>query len=294
MKEDVDAEHYKHLVDLGNIIHETWMGLKSGNEEEILEFRDNHILQDRLLAVFNAKYKHKVKGRGKIDIDISDPRSSPLNLILPSFETLWRVVLRLFLVLQGHDGRKEEYIQILLAFVQNPTPTRFNLELGIGEERISAEYLVKEALRLYPPTRRIRRVFQFADSSSSNHDTIAADVEACQLDTDVWGADALQFEPLRWRKNEISASASAFGVESRDRNFLAFGARPFLCPASHDFGPMVIALLVGIFLGEFSSGGGGKWGLGSNDAADMEDVYSGERLRNERGVYEGVFLESAP
>jgi hypothetical protein len=33
--------------------------------------------------------------------------------------------------------------------------------------------------------------------------------------------------------------------------------------------------------------------LGSNEAADMEAVYSGTRLRDERGVYEGVFLELA-
>jgi hypothetical protein len=291
MKEDVDAEHCKHLVDLGNIIHETWMGMKRENKEEILEFKVNHILQGQLLAVFNVKQHHK--GTGKGNIDINNPRSNPLNLILPSFETLWRIVLRLFLVLHDHDDRKEGYKQIFLDFVQNPTSTQFNLELS--EELISAEYLVKEALRLYPPTRRIRRVFQFADSNSDNHVTVAAaDVEACQLDTDVWGVDALQFKPARWRKVH-----SASGVENRDRNFLAFGARPFLCPASRDFSPMVIALLVGILLEGFPSGDGGdcdgsKWVLGSNDAADMEGVYLGARLRNERGGYEGVFLEWAP
>jgi dihydroceramidase len=122
MKEDVDAERGKHLVDLGNSIHKTWMGMKSGNIRQILGFKENNLLQDRLLAVFNAKH-NKAKNQSKGKIDISDPRSNPLSLILPSFETLWRIVLRLFLVLHGHDDRKEEYKQTLLAFVQNPTPT---------------------------------------------------------------------------------------------------------------------------------------------------------------------------
>ncbi|KAJ0413989.1 hypothetical protein BJY00DRAFT_319276 [Aspergillus carlsbadensis] len=94
MKEDVCAKQNKHLVDLGNIIHSTWMGMKSGNEEEVLEFKDNHILRDRLSAVFNnaeqtkTKTKTKTKGKRKIDVDIDDPASNPLNWILPSFETL--------------------------------------------------------------------------------------------------------------------------------------------------------------------------------------------------------------
>jgi hypothetical protein len=114
----------------------------------------------------------------------------------------------------------------------------------------------------------------------------------------------LQFKPARWRKVQVQAPACASASSSsvveknnRDRNFLALGARPFFCPATHDFGPMVIALLLGIFLEGFPSGGGGgggncdgTWMLGSNDAADMKQVHSARRLRNERGVYEGVFL----
>ncbi|CEL05759.1 hypothetical protein ASPCAL06874 [Aspergillus calidoustus] len=203
------------------------MGMKSGNGEDVLEFKENHTLQGRLSAVFNAK--HKNKGKSKSKIDIHDPHSNPLSWILPGFETLWRIVLRLFPVLDSSQ-REEDYRQILPGFVHSPTPTQFKLESD--DERISAESLVKEALRLYPPTRRIRRAFQFAggstDPNSNNRVevvTAAADVEACQLDTDLWGADAMQFNPARWRKEE---------------NFLAFGDRPFLCPASRGFDPMVI------------------------------------------------------
>ncbi|KAL4993338.1 hypothetical protein BDV10DRAFT_190086 [Aspergillus recurvatus] len=128
IREGVTIES-KHLVDLGTIIHKTWMDMKSGNEE-VIEFKDNSILIDQLSAVF-AKYKVK--------INIQNLHTNPLNLILPSFETLWRIILRLFIVLYN----REDYKQILLDFVQKPTPTQFKFELG--EELISAEFLVKEA-----------------------------------------------------------------------------------------------------------------------------------------------------
>ena len=263
MREGATIEN-RHLVDLGSIIHRTWMDMKCGSEK-VMEFKDNNILKDRLAAVFA---KHNVK------IDFQNPQTNPLNLILPSFETLWRIVLRLFIVL--HNRR--DYKQVFLEFIQKPTPTQFKLELG--KEQISAEFLVKEALRLYPPTRRIRRAWLFAGSKSNR--IIAADVEASQLDTKVWGADALQFNPARWRQTSTSI------VENR--NLLAFGSRPFLCPASHGFGPMVIGLLVGILLSVAGDGYGGKWVLGSDDVADVEEIQSGRRLRNDRGAYERVFL----
>ena len=127
MREGVTTEN-KHLVDLGTIIHRTWMDMKSGSAQ-VMEFKDNSILKDRLSAVFA---KHNVK------IDIQNPHTNPLDLILPGFETFWRIVLRLFIVL--HNCK--DYKQVLLEFVQKPTPTQFKLELG--REHISSELLSKK------------------------------------------------------------------------------------------------------------------------------------------------------
>ncbi|KAL4886034.1 hypothetical protein BJY04DRAFT_213573 [Aspergillus karnatakaensis] len=263
-REGIDLEN-KRLSDLGNIIHKSWMDMKSAREE-VMEFKDNSILKERLSAVF---------GKHEVEAFVKDPQSNPLNLILPSFETLWRIVLRLFLVILNQD----DYHQALLDFVQTPTPTQF--KLALGQDGISAELLVKEALRLYPPTRRIRRAYQFADDDSIT--TVAADIEACQLDKNVWGADALQFNPARWRKGSAS--------DAESRKFLAFGSRPFLCPASNEFGSMMIGLLAGILLGVVTGRTGPEWVLGSDSATDMEELHTGKRLRNDRDAYERVFLE---
>lgn len=64
---------------------------------------------------------------------------------------------------------------------------------------------------------------------------IAADVEACQRDPSIWGLDADKFNPDRW-------------ATLVDRKLLAFGAKPFLCPASTDFGVRIIALLTATLL----------------------------------------------
>ncbi|CBF75663.1 uncharacterized protein ANIA_10435 [Aspergillus nidulans FGSC A4] len=267
MGEDAHLE-FKQLADLGKITNSTWVRMK---EERALEFKDNIVLQACLTAVF---------ANHKTDINILDPGSNPLKLILPSFETVWRIVLRLFIVLHCHDN--EDYKRALLEFVRDPTLTQFRLR---PDNAVSVEFLVKEALRLYPPTRRIRRAFQFPGSSPNNQisNIGRANVEACHLNEEVWGPDALEFMPARWSKMS----------SVQRRSFLAFGGPPFLCPASHAFGPMVIGLLAGVMLDVFGkmNGYGKEWVLGSDDERDMSEVHSRERLRNERDAYGGLFLD---
>ncbi|KAL4820740.1 hypothetical protein BDW67DRAFT_153126 [Aspergillus spinulosporus] len=267
MRDDAHLEN-KHLADLGEIINGTWLIMK---EERALEFKDNIVLQVRLSAVF---------ANHKTDINILDPASNPLNLILPSFETVWRIVLRLFIVLHRHENG--DYKRTLIEFIRNPTLTRFRHRPDNG---VSADFLVKEALRLYPPTRRIRRAYQFSGPGTNNRfsKTAGANVEACHLETKVLGPDALEFKPARWSKMS----------SVQRQSFLAFGSSPFLCPASHAFGPMVIGLLAGVMLDVFGNKNGNdeEWVLGSDNERDMSEVHSGQRLRNERDAYEGLFID---
>ncbi|KAL3480072.1 hypothetical protein BJX99DRAFT_254954 [Aspergillus californicus] len=260
-----------HLERLGEVIHRTWMDMKTA-QKHIPDFKDNHDLQDRLSAIF--------KDRG---YDVLNPAGNPLNYTLPAFETQWRIVLRMFIALSRRNGDKyEDWKAIMIAFARNPTDEQFKYGVRVrihGNEdeestRISANFLVKEALRLYPPTRRIRRAFQF--SGSSEYVTAAADVEACQTDPSVWGADASEFNPARWM---------TLNREQKD-SFLAFGGSPFSCPAGSDFGPRVIGLLVGVLLEVFQDG----WTLYTDDVEEMDWINSENRLKNEREAYEGVCL----
>lgn len=42
---------------------------------------------------------------------VSDPRENPLNLILPGFETMWRVVLRDFVELAYKTGKEHRNLE---------------------------------------------------------------------------------------------------------------------------------------------------------------------------------------
>ncbi|KAL4791351.1 hypothetical protein BDV19DRAFT_381662 [Aspergillus venezuelensis] len=256
------------------------MRSRAERTEGTLEVKENKALQSLLSAVF-ARTNNNAK------INILDSASNPLNLILPSFETLWRVVLRLFIVLHGGESpENEHYKRALVEFMSNPTHAQFRCQLdNLTDAAISAEHVVLEALRLYPPTRRVRRAFKVSDSDSKIT-IVAADVEAVHLDTQTWGPDAAEFTPPRWK---------ALSSAQKD-GFLAFGARPSVCPASKSFGPMVIGLLVGLLLEwvstihEDENGASWKWVFGSDSQSNMDEVSSKERLNNERGAYEGLFV----
>ncbi|OXV10700.1 hypothetical protein Egran_01539 [Elaphomyces granulatus] len=247
----------RDLVSLAEAINQRWLASK-GNE--IPRFEEDHDLQAGLSAVFP-------------DHNILDPEGNPLNLVMPAFETLWRAALRMFIEVRFITGRRSpEWHQALAEFARKPTKEQFTLQGAEGG--ISAEFLVSEALRLYPPTRRIHRAFKWAGSDSTV--TIAADIEASHSMASIWGPDATTFNPRRW--GSISA-------EQRNAYF-PFGSRPFLCPASSVFGPWMIGLLVGALIGELPK----DWRLDSANQAVLKDLNSGGRLRGERDAYEEVWL----
>lgn len=99
-----DANGY--LVDLAEAINRAWMGTK--NTDVIPRFEDNIELQECLATIFP-------------DSNFSDPEKNPLNLILPGFETLWRVVFMLFLEITFTTGRTHpEWADMLITFANNP------------------------------------------------------------------------------------------------------------------------------------------------------------------------------
>ncbi|KAI9724502.1 MAG: hypothetical protein M1812_000570 [Candelaria pacifica] len=194
--------------------------------------------------------------------DDENRRENPLNLILPAYETMWRIVLRCFLEVKFRsEPVGSEYLRSFTAFLADPTLAV--LKRAPEASDTSVEHILNEALRLYPPTRRIYRQ---VDQSS----VVAADIELLHRDPRIWGEDALQFKPTRWRSvsEDVSKAFMPFG-----------GPRHFTCPSKGNAGPRMIGILVAALLAEFSE----EWHWAPEDPEG--DITGSEPLRLERDSY---------
>ncbi|KAF7191568.1 putative cytochrome P450 CYP13A10 [Pseudocercospora fuligena] len=199
--------------------------------------------------------------------------TNPLNLILPGYETLLRVVLRCFVEVSSRNHpNSPDWQSTLTNFLSNPT--REVLEKTTESSIPSSSMIAKEALRLYPPTRRIYR--HFKDKNGNEHE-VAADVETMHRDTEIWGHDAKVFRPERW-----------YDVDQKfeDVNWLPFGAKPFRCPAKRwqkegilPFGVAMIALVTGALLEGGCVCAGCGFGDGDEPLETSRDAYRDVVLR---------------
>ncbi|CAD0094872.1 unnamed protein product [Aureobasidium mustum] len=197
------------------------------------------------------------------------------NLILPGYETMWRVVLRCFVEVKARNHKQAGgWENVLKSFSKEPTKQKLEAELTQSDPRVAAVHVAKEALRLYPPTRRIYREHRDADDQKPN---VSADVEAMQRDSDVWKEQPDIFKPERWIGKE----------EGYDQGYMPFGARPFNCPAKRwrnvpmPFGLSMIALLVGTLIEVTDA----KWEI-HGDFSDKE-----EPLDTDREAHGAAFLQ---
>jgi hypothetical protein len=206
--------------------------------------------------------------------DSLKPRDTPMNLIIPAYETLWRVVLQCFVeVAFRHPSSEAAWRAVLAAYVAKPTAAQFSLQHSPspGETAsISAQFLAMEALRLYPPTRRIYRTLRL--SSSPALVEVAADIERLHRDSTIWGEDSRMYVPGRW------TSPSKVAIQA----YIPFGGRTMLCPASGGFGPRMIAILVGALVGCL---GTGDWKLELEERKGVVegDVEGGAKPEQEQG-----------
>jgi hypothetical protein len=230
---------------------------------------------------------------------------NPLNIILPAYETLWRVVLRCFLEVQFRSISQQNHLRdSLTEFLSNPTQTTF---VEGSEEKVSVKAVVLEALRLYPPTKRIHRFsnsiepafegswshilrfiagsfgFELGEAANPKVD-YAIDVEHLHRDPQIWGQDALEFIPAR------TENAKHIG-------FMPFGARPFICPAGNSFAPMMIGICVGAMIEAFqidtplaSSDKCENWKLVDIDGVEYDLAKVDGPLDNGREGLRGLYL----
>ncbi|ORY10228.1 hypothetical protein BCR34DRAFT_567083, partial [Clohesyomyces aquaticus] len=184
---------------------------------------------------------HEALGRLIPGCDALDPQSNPMSFLLPAFETMWRVVLRCFIEVRFRGSKDtNEWANALKTYLENPNPPCDRPEERVG--MVVTFALVREALRLYPPTRHVHRHFKFAGRGSSI--LAIADIEGLHRDEEVWGPDADCFRPSRWE---------SLSPESEQlKAWMPFGGSPFVCPAKPEFGPRMIGILVAALVEVFS------------------------------------------
>ncbi len=171
------------------------------------------------------------------------PRRNPLNIILPAYETLWRVVLRCLIeILWRRSSMSASWEQAFLHFAANGY--RFSLNVS-APTAPNAEDLVNETLRLYPPTRRVYRWRQTESphgTLNAEPELVSADMEALHRDEneEISKESPMKFRVGRWRTFHQSKANPA----EMPASFMPFGYGSLSCPAKGDFGPKIIMVLV--------------------------------------------------
>lgn len=200
----------------------------------------------------------------------NDEIGNSLNILLPAYETLWRVVLRCFLEVsfRPQSDVTSEWENVFAKFLTNPTKKQFSERRG----SCSVQDIVYESLRLYPPTKRIYRQDQ------GNGAIVAIDVEHIQRAEEIWGMDGSDFRPERW--SELNSGRSTAYKEA----WMPFGKGTFQCPALK-VAPMMIGILVGCLVDTF---GRERWILEGKGVE--KEVLGGGPLDNGREAFRGLFL----
>lgn len=229
----------KTVADIANLINELWIASKG------FYFR----------PLLTRKKTKLQKALGKIDSTfVFTPERTPLNFILPAYETMWRVVLRCFLeVVFRENNAAPEWREVLQAYLQSPTSWIFAGNASEQPDTVSVSHIANEALRLYPPTSRVYRTFKLGWKQKD----FAANIEKCHRTDPVWGDDGKRFRPSRWTTTGNQYLTA----------FMSFGARPFVCPAKEVFGPQMIGILVASLAAQISPE---NWTVGDDDKSSAD------------------------
>jgi cytochrome P450 len=137
--------------------------------------------------------------------DFDEKISNPLNIIVPGWETMWRVVFYSLLELLRHPKLLEEL------------RSELNDHLKSYRKCLLLQCILKETLRLYPPTKNIYR------TNLKTSQDIRINVQQIHRDKNVWGFNALDFCPDRFKEK--------LTVE-QEKCYLPFSIS---CPARHGF-----------------------------------------------------------
>lgn len=198
----VEPCRFEELNRVGELINLIWLHAKTGEDTSkdrqelysiLKQWRTDGFIND--LATLSGVNKE----------------CAILSILIPSYETMYRVVLPLIY----HSQKKVSFIR----FLKYGAST---IDLNsLTEEGYTYLSLIHETLRLYPVVKRIKR--------SSTWETIAIDIE--QIHKETW-SNADVFDPNRWM------------TEMRG-GYLPFGGGRGRCIANEHIVGMVVCIVLG-------------------------------------------------
>ncbi|KAI1384268.1 cytochrome P450 [Hypoxylon trugodes] len=200
-------------IQVSEEINYIWVESK---REPIPDLRENkERLQDALRRLLPDKYPCTAE-------------ENPINIIMPAYETMWRVVLHTFLAAGFREVDQETEQQFREVIENVPECLTSN---SLNDAGIMAINFAKEGLRLYPPTQRINRAIP-PQQPNQQPTQVSANIQEAHRYTSIWGADVLSFRPSR------------FGPEKPPSAYMPFGAGRHRCPSAKDFAYKAIIIQV--------------------------------------------------
>ncbi|KAF1962595.1 hypothetical protein CC80DRAFT_370653, partial [Byssothecium circinans] len=208
---------FEHIKYIGRRINELWIESKNQVSQRS-RWLDEKKLHEALRAVTTVTRITEpvfaipgsfIEETTTPDLDPLVPKQNPMNLLLPAYETMWRAVMRCVLevvyrndrerqqaVMSEGDGKPiETELEGILAqyldALSNPEAMNDDVFWKQSATGITAADIVKEALRLYPPSRRIHRAF--------HGEFQRADIEKLHRSALLGQEDPLTFRPERWQ-----------------------------------------------------------------------------------------------
>ncbi|KAI0062134.1 hypothetical protein BV25DRAFT_699492 [Artomyces pyxidatus] len=172
----------------------------------------------------------------------------PLDFIVPTYETMWRVVA--IAVARAHAD--DASLHAFCEYIDDPVDAQFQL---FAYDRPSVEAFLNEVLRLHPPSKHISRAsassLEFPLSLFSALPWLpasirqkftpvdVADIQAIHRDEEVWGGTASAFDPMRFHPSRVT--------REQKLALLPFGYGPLRCVAYKE-APRIAAVVVGVIL----------------------------------------------
>jgi hypothetical protein len=175
--------------------------------------------------------------------------ANPLDLVIPTFETLWRVV-GITVALAYRDPYAASALR---TFLECPTRDQFN---RFPSDAPSVAAIVAEVMRLHPPTKSISRTHAASPGflrrwlsviilSPTVPTTYVADIRAVQRDREIWGPDADMFKPMRHHRDRLTNEQS--------QALLGFGLGKLQCVASK-WAPLAVGILAAAVVDKVGNG----------------------------------------